>query len=179
MQRIMILGSGGAGKSTLARRIGHILTIPVTHIDQLFWQPHWHAVDRDTLIARQHAIVTQPQWIMDGNYTSTLDVRLAHADTVIVLNMPRWLCLYRVIARRIQYHNRTRPDVGADCPEHLTWEFLTFIWNYPKRIPALKSRFAALAGKRIIFLNSPADVDHFLTTLMHAHTSHSVQSGVQ
>jgi adenylate kinase family enzyme len=170
MQRIMILGSGGAGKSTLARQLGDVLSLPVTHIDQLFWQPHWHAVERDTLIARQHAVVTQPQWILDGNYTSTLDIRLAHADTVIVLNMPRWLCLYRVIVRRIVYHNRTRPDMGADCPEHLTWEFLQFIWNYPKRIPALKS----LPDTQVIYLNSPAEVSAFLTTL-----STTKQSGVQ
>jgi adenylate kinase family enzyme len=174
MQRIMILGSGGAGKSTLARQLGDVLSLPVTHIDQLFWQPHWHAVERDTLIARQHAVVTQPQWIMDGNYTSTLDIRLAHADTVIVLNMPRWLCLYRVIVRRIVYHNRTRPDMGADCPEHLTWEFLQFIWNYPKRIPALKSRLATLPDTQVIYLNSPAEVSAFLTTL-----STTKQSGVQ
>jgi adenylate kinase family enzyme len=161
MQRIMILGSGGAGKSTLARQLGDVLSLPVTHIDQLFWQP-------------QHAVVTQPQWIMDGNYTSTLDIRLAHADTVIVLNMPRWLCLYRVIVRRIVYHNRTRPDMGADCPEHLTWEFLQFIWNYPKRIPALKSRLATLPDTQVIYLNSPAEVSAFLTTL-----STTKQSGVQ
>ncbi len=174
MNRIVILGSGGAGKSTLANHIGHALAIPVTHIDQLFWQPHWQAVDRDTLTARQQAIVSQPQWIMDGNYTSTLDVRLAHADTVIVLNMPRWLCLYRVLIRRIKYHNRTRPDMGADCPERLSWEFLGFIWNYPKRIPALSTRLAALTDKRIIFLHSPAEVAAFMAQL-----STTKQSGVQ
>jgi adenylate kinase family enzyme len=174
MQRIIILGSGGAGKSTLARHIGHTLSIPVIHLDQLFWQPNWQAVDRETLIARQQAIVTQPQWIMDGNYTGTLDVRLAHADTVIVLNMPRWLCLYRVLARRIKYHNQTRPDMSAGCPEQLTWEFLRFIWNYPKRIPALKDRLAALPDKHVIFLNSPAEVKAFIAQL----STHK-QSGVQ
>lgn len=61
MQRIMMLGCGDAGKSTWARHIGHALTIPVTHLDQLFWRPNWTPVDREMLIARQHAIVTQPQ----------------------------------------------------------------------------------------------------------------------
>ena len=174
MQRIMILGSGGAGKSTLARHIGHALNIPVTHIDQLFWEPHWSAVDRETLIARQQPTIAQPQWIMDGNYTSTIDIRLAHADTIIVLNMPRWLCFYRVLARRITYHNQTRPDMGVDCPERLTWEFLRFIWNYPKRIPALKSRLAALPDKHVIILNSPAEVKALMTNIPTTK-----QSGVQ
>jgi len=174
MQRIMILGSGGAGKSTLARHIGHALNIPVTHLDQLFWQPNWRAVNRETLITRQQAIVMQPQWIMDGNYTGTLDIRLAHADTVIVLNMPRWLCVYRVVARRITYHGQTRPDMGADCPEQLTWEFLRFIWHYPKRIPALKAQLAAMPDKRVIFLHSPAEVKAFM-----ANIATTKQSGVQ
>jgi adenylate kinase family enzyme len=174
MQRIIIIGSGGAGKSTLARHIGHALNMPVTHLDQLFWQPNWRAVDRETLITRQQAIVMQPQWIMDGNYTGTLDIRLAHADTVIVLNMPRWLCVYRVVARRITYHGQTRPDMGADCPEQLTWEFLRFIWHYPKRIPALKARLAAMPDKRVIFLHSPAEVKAFM-----ANIATTKQSGVQ
>ncbi|MFZ9858205.1 MAG: AAA family ATPase [Roseiflexaceae bacterium] len=174
MQRIMILGSGGSGKSTLARHIGLVLNIPVTHLDQLFWQPNWNAVDRETLIARQQAVVSQPCWIMDGNYTSTLDVRLAHADTVILLNTSRWRCLYRVVARRIAYHGQTRPDMGADCLEQLTWEFLMFIWNYPKRIPALKVRLNALPNKRIIVLNTPAEVKAFIATI-----SKTKQSGVQ
>lgn len=174
MQRIMILGSGGAGKSTLARHIGHALNIPVTHLDQLFWQPNWHPVDRETLIARQQAIVTQPRWIMDGNYTSTLDIRLAHADTVILLNLPRWRCLYRVVARRIMYHNQTRPDMGPDCPEQLTWEFLRFIWHYPKRILALKARLTVLPDKKIIILNTPREVEAFIATI-----STTKQSGVQ
>lgn len=174
MQRIIIIGSGGAGKSTLARRIGHILDIPVTHIDRLFWQPHWQPVDRPTLIERQQAIITQTHWIMDGNYTATLDIRLDRADTVIVLDMPRWLCFYRVIRRRITYHGQTRPDMGVDCPEHLTWEFLRFIWNYPKRIPALKIRLADLPDKRVIFLHSPAEVEAFVTDILTTK-----QSGVQ
>lgn len=129
---------------------------------------------RDTLIARQQAIITQPQWIMDGNYTSTLAIRLTHADTVILLNMPRWLCLYRVIARRINYHGQTRPDMGSDCPERLTREFLHFIWHYPKRIPALKARLAALPDTQVVVLHTPAEVKAFI-----ARISTTKQSGVQ
>jgi adenylate kinase family enzyme len=111
---------------------------------------------------------------MDGNYTGTIDVRLAHADTVILLNLPRWRCLCRVVARRIMYHGQTRPDMGSGCPEQLTWEFLRFIWHYPKRVPALKARLADLPDKHIIVLNSPTEVDAFL-----ARISTTKQSGVQ
>lgn len=166
MQRILIIGSSGAGKSTLARQIGALLHISVTHLDRLFWQPGWHAISRDELRAAIAPILVQPQWIIDGNYTGTLEMRLAHADTLIWLDMPRWRCLWRVIVRRIQYHGRTRPDLSAGCPEQLSGELLQFIWRYPHtRRPALLRLVTTIPHIHVIVLRSPRQVAQFLAQI--------------
>lgn len=166
MQRIIIVGSGGAGKSTLARQLGELLGIPVTHLDTIFWQPNWQPISREALIAAQEHIVAQPCWIVDGNYSATLDLRLHAADTVIFLDMPRWLCLWRIGWRRVQYHGRSRPDMRAGCNEQLSWEFVRFVWDYPQsRRPAILARLATAHHLRRIILHSPAEVARFLAEL--------------
>lgn len=163
MQRIIIIGSGGAGKSTVARQLGERLGIAVTHLDTIFWQPDWQPITRDALISAQQHIMAQPCWIIDGNYSSTLDMRLQAADTVIFLDMPRWLCLWRIMWRRLQYHGRSRPDMRAGCREQLTWEFVRFVWEYPQtRRPAIIARLATAHHLRCIILRSPAEVARWL-----------------
>src|SRR3954462_9928352 len=80
-------------------------------------------------------------WVMDGNYGGTMDVRLARADTVIFLDLPRVVCLWGAVERWITYRGRPRPGLPAGCPEKLTWEFAGWIWNYPStRRPGILSR---------------------------------------
>lgn len=166
MQRIIIVGSGGAGKSTLARQLGECLEIPVTHLDTVFWQPNWQPITREELIAAQQHIMTHPRWIIDGNYSATLDIRLQAADTVIFLDMPRWLCMWRIAWRRLQYHGRSRPDMRAGCNEQLSWEFIRFVWEYPRtRRSTMLARISATTHVRAFILHSPAEVDAFLATI--------------
>lgn len=183
MQRIIIVGSGGAGKSTFARRLGDILGIPVTHLDTIFWKPQWQAISRDELIAAQQHIINTPTWIIDGNYSSTLDQRIQAADTFIFLDMPRWLCLYRILRRRIQYHGRSRPDITPGCPEQLTWEFIRFVWHYPRtRRPAIYQRMQTATHLRTLVLQSPQAVDRFLAQLAsqhHTDTDHKMRYNAQ
>ena len=93
MKRISIVGSGGAGKSTFAHQLADILHLPVIHLDALYWQPGWVATPQDEWRDKQQQLVQQECWIIDGNYTSTLDVRFAVADTIIFLDFPRFRCL--------------------------------------------------------------------------------------
>lgn len=164
MQKIMVIGSGGAGKTTFAVRLGRILNIEVSHLDALFWQPGWIKPANEAWARTQADLLKRAAWIMDGNYTRTLALRLAACDTVVFLDLPRTLCLWRIVRRRLRYWRSVRPDMGAGCPEQLTWEFIRWVWNYPH---AVRPKVLALLrtyeqSKRIIRLRSPAEVAKFL-----------------
>ncbi len=167
MKRVLIIGPGGAGKSTLARRLGELTGLEVLHLDRLYWRPGWIETPKDEWRARVEALLARDSWIMDGNYGGTLDLRLAACDTVLFLDLPRALCLLRVIRRAAKYRRDTRPDMAAGCPERLTWQFLRWVWDYPRRTrPRVLEKLAALgAGTRIVRLRSPAEVEKFLADL--------------
>lgn len=88
-------------------------------------------------------------------------LRLAAADTVIFLDTPRFLCLWRVLKRRLRFHRRTRPDMSAGNSERLTLEFLRFVWNYPKQKPALLETLGRLGHARVVHLRTDRDVRRF------------------
>jgi adenylate kinase family enzyme len=169
-QRVLVVGSGGAGKSTVAARIGAATGLPVIHLDAL----HWHAGWRDTPVDEWTQIVAElvdrERWVMDGNYGGTLDIRVAACDTVVFLDLPRYVCLWRAVRRWWRYRGRTRPDMAEGCPERLSVEFLRWIWDYPAtRRPALLRRLATRRrDQRAVVLRSPAEVDRFLRGLLTA-----------
>jgi len=167
MQRVIVIGSGGAGKSTLARQIGETLGLPVVHLDREYWRPGWTETPKDEWRRKVEEIVRRDRWVIDGNFGGTMEIRIAVCDTIVFLDFPRTLCTYRAIKRWITYYNRTRPDMGAGCNEKIDLEFLSWVWNFPTRSkPAIEKRLAALAiDKRLIRLRSPKEVKQFLTAL--------------
>lgn len=127
MQRVMIIGGSGSGKSTLARAIGTRLGVPVIHMDSLIFSPGWKEVPEPVFLDRVEAALNKPTWVMDGNYSRTWPQRLARADTVIFLDIPTWLRLWRVIRRVATGYGRTRPDLAPGCPEQIDLGFI-FGW---------------------------------------------------
>ncbi len=89
MKKIMLIGSGGSGKSTLARQLGNILNIQVYHLDAIFWKPNWEGVSKEEQISIQTDLVKKDEWLIDGNYGGTLDIRMDAADTIIFLDINR------------------------------------------------------------------------------------------
>jgi adenylate kinase family enzyme len=83
MKRIAIIGSCGAGKSTLARQMGTILGLEVIHLDSFFWKPGWVETPRVEWRSTVENLVKRETWIIDGNYGSTFDIRLEAADTIV------------------------------------------------------------------------------------------------
>ena len=129
MQRVAVVGSGGAGKSTFARALGRVTGIPVVHLDENYWNPGWTETPRDKFAEIQGALVAQERWIIDGHYSHTFDLRFARADTVIVLAPPRRVCIFRVLKRVVINWHR---DIQAEgCPEHLDLTFLRWLWDFP------------------------------------------------
>ena len=132
MERILIIGCGGAGKSTLARQLGEKTGLPVVHLDQLFWHPGWVESTKDEIDAKIMEELGKPQWIMDGNYNRTLPLRLQSCDTVIYLDFSRFACLFGVMKRVLTTYGTVRPDMAEGCPERFDLDFIKWVWNFNK-----------------------------------------------
>jgi adenylate kinase family enzyme len=167
MHRVLVIGSGGAGKSTFATQLGERTRLPVIHLDSLYWRAGWREPAREEWAARVDELVAGDSWIMDGNYGRTLERRLAACDTVIFLDLPRAVCLWRVVKRRAMFHGRSRPDMAEGCHEQLTWEFVRWIWTYPReRRPGVLKRLSELReGQRVHVLRSTREARRFLEAL--------------
>lgn len=128
MQRVLVIGSPGAGKSTFACELARRTGLPLTHLDAEYWRPGWVRPPKEVWEERVRELIAPDAWILDGNYTSTVPLRAARADTVVVLDYSRLLCLYRAVRRAIL--NR-RPDALDLGKEPLNLEFLRFVWRFP------------------------------------------------
>src|SRR4051812_46282904 len=111
-RRIVLIGSSGAGKSVLAVKMGQIMGIPVVHLDQMAFQPGWIQIPDAELDAKLSRALAKKAWVMDGNYRRTMERRIHHADTVVLLDFPRLLCIWRVLKRVARSYGRSRPDMA-------------------------------------------------------------------
>ncbi len=131
MQRVLVIGPCGAGKSTLAMTLGEKLGLPVYHMDQLNWKPGWVESSKDEIREKLARIVAADRWLIDGNYGGTLAERLERADTVLYLDFPIRLCVARLFRRIWTYRGHSRPDMTEGCPERFDFAFLLYLlqWN--------------------------------------------------
>lgn len=164
MKRVLVIGSGGAGKSTFARRLGERLGLEVIHLDRVYWRPGWVEPPKDEWRRKVEELCARESWVMDGNFSGTLELRLAACDTAIFLDLPRAVCLWRVLKRRLMYGDTPRPDMAEGCREKFDLKFMRWVWAYPVRsrpkVLALLDRLAD--DKRVVRLRSSAEAERFL-----------------
>ena len=166
MERVLIIGCGGAGKSTLARQLGEKTGLPVVHLDQLFWHPGWVESTKDEIDAKIREELSKPHWIMDGNYNRTLPLRLESCDTVIYLDYSRWVCLWGFFQRLLTRKGTARPDLPEGCPEKLEWDFVKYIWNFNKNNKVLNdTQIAKAKHAKAIVLKNRRETREFLDSL--------------
>jgi adenylate kinase family enzyme len=163
MKKIIILGSGGSGKSTFSRKLGETIKLPVYHLDAYFWRPGWIPTPNDEWDDFQKELIQKDEWIIDGNYGRTVEIRIKAADTIIYFDLSRWITTYRVIKRRIMYHGRTRPDLTEGCPEQLDWEFIKWVWNFKKnKRPGIIAKLNNYKDdKKVIIVRNPLEVKYY------------------
>lgn len=122
-ERIMVIGCGGSGKSTLSRSLGELLNLPVVHLDRLYWRDGWRSVDDEEFDALLSEALSQGRWIIDGNFNRTIAMRLNRCDTVIYLDYARIVCMAGVIKRVLAYYGRTHRIWAENARKGLTLSF--------------------------------------------------------
>ncbi|MEO6333685.1 MAG: DNA topology modulation protein [Pyrinomonadaceae bacterium] len=167
MKKVLVIGSPGAGKSVFSRQLGEITRLPVIHLDRHYWRTGWIEPSRDVWSRQLEEMLKGDEWIMDGNYGGTMELRLEYCDTVIFLDFPRHICTWRIAKRTFQYRGRNRPDLAAGCPEKLDLEFIRLTWTYPSRSrPRVMERLTRVAERvSIVKLKTGREADRFLRSL--------------
>ncbi len=166
-RRVLIFGSSGSGKSSLASLIGQKLSLPVFHLDKYFWSPGWVERPRQEMILDVDAVLKENNsFVMDGNYKRVLmEKRIERADLILVLDFSRFVCLYRAFKRSFKHYGQTRPSMQDGCREKLfpSWEFMKYIWNYRKRtLLPIEGVLKNYPHKQIIRFKDQASVDRWL-----------------
>jgi adenylate kinase family enzyme len=167
MKRVMVIGGPGSGKSTLARRLHAITGLPVFHLDQYYWRPDWQTAPNEEWGRTVADLAARDEWIMDGGYKSTFHVRMPRADTVIWLDLPRWIAFPRVLKRIALGYGRVRSDLAPGCPERLDWEFLNWAWTFrPAHEPRYRQALVEYASHANVYIfDRNSGVGRFLETL--------------
>lgn len=166
MERIVIIGCGGAGKSTLARQLGEKTGIPVIHLDKIFWKPGWVSLEKEEFHRILREEMAKEAWIMDGNFNRTMPERLAQCDTAVYLDFGRIACLLGVAKRIVTTYGKVRPDMGEGCPERIDGEFLRWVWNYNKNNRERNYRLLKEANHaEVIILKNRRAVKKFLARI--------------
>jgi adenylate kinase family enzyme len=167
MRRVLVGGGSGAGKTTFARRLGERLALPVIHLDVHYWRSGWQMPDLGEWRTQVAVLAAAPSWVMDGNYSSSYDIRMPRADSLVWLDYPRSTCMRRVLWRTIRDYGRTRPDLPEGCPEKFDPEFLRFVWDFRvKYRPRIVEGIERFGGHlRVTRLHNDREVEDFLAAV--------------
>ena len=169
MKRILIIGNGGSGKSTFAKKLHQKLNLELIHLDNLFWKPNWIQTPKLEWHNVVQELIQKEKWIIDGNFNSTLEMRIEKADTIIFFDMKRKTCLWNATKRIIKgkYFKVERNDITKGCNEKFDTEFFRWIWNYNKKVrPHYLDLLNSLKDeKQVIIFRDYKDRDSFLTKL--------------
>jgi adenylate kinase family enzyme len=176
VERVAVVGCIGAGKSTTARALREILDVEVFHLDRLWWQPGeykivgaasvaTHTMEQDEFLQLEERIAAGEVWVIDSG-VANIEIRLARADTVVFLDLPRWICAWRVLKR----HNRARPDYSEGVREGIGWLWLLLRWiwkTWPtERRPSVLTAIDEYGtGATVVHLRTRRGVRSFLDRL--------------
>ena len=158
MKKVIVIGCPGSGKSTVSRALHNKTGIPLYHLDMMYWNADKTTVEKCVFLERLSVVLEKDEWIIDGNYGSTMELRMAACDTVIFLDYPLDVCLDGIKDRR----GKPRSDMPWIETEEDA-EFIEFIENYneqqkPKVLELLKK----YSDKNIVIFKSREQADAFL-----------------
>ena len=161
MQRILVTGNAGSGKSTLSRRLATILDLPVVHLDKIIWEPGWRTVPKEAVALRLEESLSEPTWIFDGVCTPAF---LA-ADTIIFLDLPLGTCLLRAWLRIFRHLFSPLAEVRAQCPRaKIAWAMTKIIFRFygATRPVILEMLEKSKHSKRVFHVQNQRGLENFL-----------------
>lgn len=167
MKRVMVIGCCGAGKSTFSKRLQTFLNIDLIHLDQYYWKPNWEEPDVIEWKRLVNGLAVRPRWIMDGNYSGTMDLRIKRADTIIYLDFSTLHCLWRITTRTLKYWRRERPDMPLGCKERFNLPFFYYVamFNFTRRKKLLQRLKSVEKEKKIWILTNTKEITFFFKSL--------------
>ncbi|MFJ8442390.1 P-loop NTPase family protein [Kitasatospora griseola] len=165
MDRIAIMGCGGSGKTVVGRQLAELIDAPLTHLDGVYYDADWNPLPQEKFAALQEELVARPRWVIDGNYASTLPIRLKRADTVIFLDIPPVICLLGILQRRWRYRGGQHTSQGVF--DRITWGFVRYILGYRRQMrPKVRALIAEHAGHaRVVTLTSRRAARRFVAAV--------------
>ena len=158
MNKVIVIGCPGSGKSTFSRALHELTGLPLYHLDLLNWNSDKTTVAKKVFIEKLKNVIAQDSWIIDGNYGSTIELRLKECDTVFFLDYPVDVCIDGVKSRQ----GKTRSDMPWTETED-DEEFLEFIKNYNSQSrPNVLSLLEQYSEKEIVIFKSREEADKYL-----------------
>ena len=159
MKKIIVIGCPGSGKSTFSRALHHKTGIPLFHLDTMYWNADKTTVEKSVFLERLSSVLEQDAWIIDGNYASTMEQRMAACDTVIFLDYPLEVCLGGIQERQ----GKPRSDLPWIETEEDA-EFIEFINTYNEhQRPQVMALLSMHSEKHIIVFTNREQADVFLS----------------
>lgn len=166
MNRVLIIGSNGAGKTTFSYALAQKTGLPLIHIDQIYWQTGWQVTPSEEIDLAVLEYAQGPRWIIEGNNIRSLHLRLPFADTLFWFEFSPLVCLWNILLRHFQWLGKTRPDLPDGCESHLTLAFLRSAWGFNrKNRQTLQTLLQQHPHLRAVRFTRRAQVKAYLTRL--------------
>ena len=158
MKKVIVIGCPGSGKSTVSRALHNKTGIPLYHLDMMYWNADKTTAEKSVFLERLSTVLEKDEWIIDGNYGSTMELRMAACDTVIFLDYPLDVCLDGIKER----HGKPRSDMPWIETEEDA-EFIEFIKSYnEQQKPKVLELLEKYSDKNIIIFKGREQADAFL-----------------
>lgn len=162
MKKVIVIGCPGSGKSTFSKALHKITNIPLFHMDMMYWNSDKTIVDAEIFRERVLKTLQQKEWIIDGNYASTLELRLQECDTVFFLDYPLDVCLKGISDRR----GKVRSDIPWVETEEDA-EFIEFVKNFnSQNKPQILELLKIYSHKNIFTFKSRTEANEFLKHIL-------------